>query len=95
MHRPVKSPAYHPKAPLDRDMAYYNFDHPKRGVAIILNHEQFQDQNYGTRHGSRPDAVRLEAELKKLGFEVRAYTDLKSEEVHGVVISSKCRYFDF
>ncbi|XP_021933181.1 caspase-1-like isoform X2 [Zootermopsis nevadensis] len=58
----------------DKDAEEYNMRHPKRGVALILNHQEFAD--VAPRRGSSRDCENLCAELEKLGFETRVHQDL-------------------
>lgn len=86
----LKTAAYYPNAPIDRDSDFYNFDYPNRGKAIIFNHLEFNDrERYGTRFGTMQDAECLQTELKLMQFDVDAYIDLKSEEVQDVISRSK------
>lgn len=86
----LKSAAYYPNAPLDRDSDFYNFDYPKRGKAIIFNHREFSDrERYAIRLGTMKDAECLETELKLLQFDVEPYIDLKSEEIQDVILRSE------
>lgn len=86
----LKTAAYYPNAPTDRDSDFYNFDYPNRGKAIIFNHVEFNDrERHETRDGTMKDAECLQTELKLLQFDVDAYIDLKSEEVQDVISRSK------
>ncbi|KAF4526488.1 hypothetical protein B566_EDAN013776 [Ephemera danica] len=69
----IRSPVAH------RDAEEYNMEHPRRGVALILNHMQFHHEEY--RAGSDVDCTRLKSTLDGLGFKVRVHKDLKYDDV--------------
>jgi len=58
---------------IDPDAEEYDMNHKRRGVALILNHVNFESM--ATRKGSMKDSLNLKASLGKLGFDVRIYTD--------------------
>jgi caspase-like apoptosis-related cysteine protease len=63
--------------PVHRDSEIYNMSHPKRGRAVIFNHENFHSSlDLGRRYGTERDKVNLKATLSALGFEVITYDDL-------------------
>lgn len=62
-----------------KDDLYYNMDNPRRGVALIFNHVNFDKMS--KRHGSEYDRDRIENVLKYLHFETRVYNDLSYFEV--------------
>ena len=43
----------------------YNMSHPKRGTAIIFNHETFFDPRLSKRNGTNIDRDRMESTLKR------------------------------
>ncbi|XP_065345597.1 caspase-1-like [Cloeon dipterum] len=59
---------------VDKYAKEYNMNHPRRGVALILNHVNFKKLE--DREGSNKDSDSLKDVLKKLGFEVRVVKDL-------------------
>ncbi|RLU23490.1 hypothetical protein DMN91_003695, partial [Ooceraea biroi] len=61
------------KINLDPYAEEYDMNHKRRGVALILNHVNFESMN--TRKGSVKDCLDLKTSLGKLGFDVRIYTD--------------------
>jgi len=67
----------------DKDAWYYNMHHKHRGKAIILNHMNFRVKNkyLESRDGTDVDCNKLEAVLKKLGFNVTPYVDLTLDEL--------------
>lgn len=48
-------------------------NHPKRGLAIIFNHEYFTVSNLKDRNGTNVDCENLSITLKNLGFEVNEF----------------------
>lgn len=61
------------KINLDPYAEEYDMNHKRRGVALVLNHVNFESM--ATRKGSMKDSVDLKTSLDKLGFDVRVYTD--------------------
>ncbi|XP_059485223.1 caspase-1-like isoform X2 [Neocloeon triangulifer] len=57
----------------------YNMNHPRRGVALILNHEHFEYED--VREGSDKDCAKLHRVYQRLGFDVRIHNDLNFNEV--------------
>jgi hypothetical protein len=62
------------------DCEEYNMGHPRRGIAIILNHVTFETKE-GVREGSEMDCEKLQDMLNNLGFEVRVHIDLTYVQV--------------
>lgn len=57
----------------------YDFSHPKRGLAIIINNEDFsRSKDFGDRPGSSYDASSLYHSFRSLGFEVLPYDNLSA-----------------
>lgn len=69
--------------PVDEDAKEYNFNHSKRGVAIILNHTDYDvKMKLQHREGTDHDISRLNKTLKeKLQFDVRPYYNLTKSEI--------------
>lgn len=63
--------------------------HKKRGVALIFNHETFDDVENKKREGTDKDQERLEKMLNHLQFEVRCYKDLKYGKLMNVLKERK------
>lgn len=59
---------------------YYNMNHKNRGLALIFNHERF-DNDMKPRNGTQVDRERLSETFRALDFDVRAYDDLKQSEI--------------
>jgi len=63
--------------PIDRDSEYYNMNHPKRGRALIFNHENFEPNlELKARSGTAIDRDILCIRLRELDFEVSYFDDL-------------------
>ena len=61
----------------DEDSDVYDFTHPKRGLAVIINNETFErGTDFGDRPGSSYDAKSLYDSFKKQGFDVLYHNDL-------------------
>ncbi|XP_034245435.1 caspase-1-like isoform X2 [Thrips palmi] len=76
----------HAKMPVERTAVYYNMNHKKRGIAIILNHEHFRaNLNLRSRSGTNLDSKKLENTLQGLGFDPWSYYDRSLEEVHQII----------
>ncbi|KAK7113268.1 caspase-7-like [Littorina saxatilis] len=74
-------PLTHP-APVKDDAEVYDFTHPKRGRAVIINNETFQPGSFfGHRPGSSKDAEALKVVFKKLGFDVKCHNNLTAGEM--------------
>lgn len=59
---------------------HYKMDHKNRGMALIFNHEQY-DFDIDPRKGTNVDRDRLQDTLQRLRFKVRAYNDLKMNDI--------------
>ncbi|NXU45611.1 CASP6 protein, partial [Drymodes brunneopygia] len=60
----------------------YKMNHQRRGVALIFNHEHFfWHLRLPDRRGTMADRNNLKRSLTDLGFEVRLFDDLKTEDV--------------
>ncbi|OWR45225.1 caspase-1 [Danaus plexippus] len=70
------------KMPVHRNAQRYNMQHPKRGMALIFNHETFDIHNLKQRTGTSVDSDNLSKVLKSLGFKVTILNNLKSEDVN-------------
>jgi hypothetical protein len=62
----------------------YKMDHPRRGLAIVLNHKNFNN-NAQQRNGTNIDRKKIKATLKKLDFEVKIYDDLCATEIMDIL----------
>jgi caspase-like apoptosis-related cysteine protease len=72
---------------IDPDAEEYDMNHKRRGVALILNHVNFESM--ATRKGSVMDSLNLKASLGKLGFDVRIYTDPTIKTITATLQASK------
>lgn len=62
--------------PVAKDSCEYNMAHPRRGRAIVFNHDEFKMDNMTPRPGSGADVKNLESAFYALGFEVTLYNNL-------------------
>jgi hypothetical protein len=77
------------KAPVDKNDFYYKMNHPKRGLAIIFNHEHFSQPNLSVRNGTNVDAENLRETFELLGFDVTIHKDLIFSDLEYVVEKSE------
>lgn len=68
---------------------FYNMGHSKRGIALIFNHETFDDAENKKRDGTEKDQERLEKMLKHFQFEIRPYKDLKYGKMMNILRERK------
>lgn len=78
------------KIPVCYKMAdFYNLKHKKRGIALIFNHEHFDDPAIKSRKGTKKDKYNLEKIFTKLDFDVRIYDDRKYAEISRILKDGK------
>lgn len=75
--------------PVEKESEEYNMSHPRRGKAIIFNHEIFNDKDVPAREGSKVDSVKLQETFKLLGFEPEVYDDLTADKIK--IIINNCK----
>ncbi|EFN89257.1 caspase-1 [Harpegnathos saltator] len=68
-------------APTERYATHYNMNHPKRGLAIIFNHEFFTISHLKPRCGTNVDCENLSNTLKNLGFEVNDFHNSNQRDI--------------
>jgi caspase-like apoptosis-related cysteine protease len=68
---------------VDKEAPFYNMNHKRRGIAIIFNHEEFDNHPRG--NGTNVDLDSLENTLIGLGFEAKVYHDLDFENIMKIV----------
>lgn len=79
--------------PVQKYATFYKMDHKNRGIALILNHENFMPHmKLKARAGTNVDSDNLEKTLRKLGFEVHVHYDLSVSKVTSVVEAGKINY---
>lgn len=74
-------------ADCDRDEdVEYDFTHPERGVAIIINNTSFEEYTYQPyRSGAAKDSDNLEETFALLGFQVKSFCNLTTTEMLSVL----------
>ncbi|XP_020287962.1 caspase-1-like [Pseudomyrmex gracilis] len=73
--------AHPPVAPTRRYDAYYKMNHPKRGLALIFNHEFFTLSHLKPRSGTNVDCENLKNVFANLGFEVNDYHNITHKDM--------------
>lgn len=72
--------------PVDKNALFYNMNHQNRGIAMVLNHENFMsNMKLKARTGTDKDLQNLKSSLHQLGFEVRTYDDLTADGVEKAI----------
>lgn len=69
------------KMPTARLASEYNMNHPKRGIALIFNHEHFDIGSLKSRMGTNVDSSNLYNTFRNLHFDVSMYKDFKYNEM--------------
>ncbi|XP_046814825.1 caspase-1-like isoform X2 [Vespa crabro] len=72
-------------SPTERYASHYKMDHPKRGIAIIFNHELFSISHLKIRNGTNTDCENLKETLESLGFTVQVHENYTSKQL-GIVL---------
>lgn len=70
----------------EKDAEEYNMCHPRRGVALIFNHNYFD--HMANRSGTAKDCYNLSVELELLGFEIQVYKDLSYTKLSGILMGT-------
>ncbi|KAK7580517.1 hypothetical protein V9T40_001146 [Parthenolecanium corni] len=69
-----------------KDDLFYNMNHPKRGISVIFNHEEFDESlDLEVRKGTKTDCTNLQETLQSMNFEVIVRNDLKFIELDTVL----------
>lgn len=79
----------HPLAPTAIFATHYKMDHPKRGMALIFDHEVFLNSTLTKRKGTHRDCNELKKTLKKFAFDVTVYHDKKYAEMAKIFKTGK------
>lgn len=60
----------------------YNMNHENRGIALIFNHENFEDSSRSRRRtGTHMDKNRLISTLNRLSFNIKVFDDLTRSDL--------------
>jgi caspase-like apoptosis-related cysteine protease len=70
----------------ERNAEEYNMCHPRRGIALIFNHEFFDQMP--PRSGTYKDSKNLSVQLQLLGFEIKVHNDLRYYQLSKVLMES-------
>ncbi|XP_043476822.1 caspase-1-like [Leptopilina heterotoma] len=76
-----RSKEYLQTAPTKKNAMYYNMKHPKRGSALIFNHDLFTNKKLPQRMEAKIDCEILSNILKSLDFEIKIYDNLNYKEI--------------
>jgi hypothetical protein len=71
--------------PVKKKAAYYSMMFKRRGMAVIFNHEKFDNRSLKQRNGTNVDCQNLRCTLTDLGFEVTAHNNLKCKEITKII----------
>jgi hypothetical protein len=72
----------------------YNMNNPKRGIALVFNHEHVL--HHARRSGTANDRISVERSLRRLGFQTEIFDDLETNEVEGELTRGEWRFsFNF
>lgn len=71
--------------PVMKRSTHYNMSHPRRGVALIFNHENFIVPDLKSRAGTQTDAQCFAERLQHLSFDVEVYNDLSYKDLQRVI----------
>lgn len=78
--------------PVERDADEYNMCHSRRGRAIIINNDIFDNNLVNPRKGSDVDVENLKTEFTNLGFEVTVFCNMTFYQISEAINESKfCR----
>ena len=79
--------------PVPKYATHYKMDHPKRGIALIFNHEVFECGGLKSRSGTNEDCKNLQECLSSLGFDVFVFKDLTYMELENEIRQGKCYFY--
>jgi Caspase domain len=71
---------------------YYDMNHGHRGIAVVFNHEHFE--NNKRRYGTDKDRDQLVISLERFGFDVKVYNDLSGDEMEEEMHRSMSDFYD-
>lgn len=75
--------------PVCKESEEYNMSHPRRGKAIIFNHDEFNIDGINPRSGSGTDVKNLVQTYDGLGFETIVHTNLTFAQIKDEI--NKCK----
>lgn len=78
---PPTTPGIQAKMSVDKDSAEYNMSHPRRGKAVIFNHDSFDIDGINPRYGSDTDVKNLVQTFEGLGFQTVVHNNLTFNEI--------------
>ncbi|XP_034245432.1 caspase-1-like [Thrips palmi] len=90
---PSTNPGVQAKMPVGKESEEYNMSHPRRGKAVIFNHDTFNIDGLSPRSGSEVDVKNLVQTYEGLGFEAIVHQNLTFTEIKSEI--SKLSQEDF
>lgn len=82
---PPVTPGAQAKMPVGKESEEYNMSHPRRGKAVIFNHDTFNLDGINPRSGSDVDVKNLVHTYDGLGFETVVHENLTFVEIKNVL----------
>lgn len=83
------------RMPVERDAENYNMSHPRRGRAIIINNDMFDNNFVTPRTGSHVDVLKLENVFSDLEFEVTVFDNKTFQEIKKLIYEGTKLYCTF
>ena len=71
--------------PVERDADDYNMSHSRRGRALIINNDMFDNNFITPRKGSHVDVEKLESVFSDLEFEVTVFDNKTFQEIKKLI----------
>ncbi|KAE8751626.1 hypothetical protein FOCC_FOCC001474 [Frankliniella occidentalis] len=90
---PPTTPGIQAKMSVEKDSEEYNMNHPRRGKAVIFNHDVFNIDGINSRSGSEVDVKNLVQTYDGLGFQSVVFNNLNYAEIKAEI--SKLAAEDF
>lgn len=81
--------------PVDRDADEYNMYHSRRGRAIIINNDIFDNNLVSPRKGSHVDVENLTNEFTNLGFEVTVFSNMPYYQISEAINEGSILFLSF
>ncbi|XP_055298996.1 caspase-1-like isoform X2 [Sitodiplosis mosellana] len=64
---------------------FYKMNHKNRGLAVIFNHEEFDDSEWPARYGTDKDRDNLRKTFAALNFDVQVHEDRKRSQMKKIL----------
>lgn len=76
-----RTPGKQARMPVGKESEEYNMSHPRRGKAVVFNHDTFNIDGINPRSGSDVDVKNLVQTYDFLGFETIVHHNLTFSEI--------------